>query len=81
MKRALRSRTFKAEVPPLRPYDLRHTTITNLANDGYTNWQLADYAGTSVRMIEETYRHRTEGIVRLTLNQVPDSGKHHLRHQ
>ncbi len=81
MKRALKSRAFKAAVPPLRPYDLRHTAITNLANDGYTNWQLADYAGTSVRMIEETYRHRTEGIVRLTLNQVSDSGKHHLRHQ
>ncbi|MFV0525438.1 MAG: hypothetical protein ACK5RL_13180 [Acidimicrobiales bacterium] len=45
------------------PYDLRHTAITLQSKQGYSDWELADWAGTSERMINETYRHRTDKVV------------------
>ncbi len=51
--------------PPLIPYDLRHTAITLQSGSklGYSDWELADWAGTSERMINEVYRHRTDRVV------------------
>jgi integrase len=49
--------------PPVVPYDLRHTAITLQSKRGYSDWELADWAGTSERMINEVYRHRTDRVV------------------
>ena len=49
--------------PPMVPYDLRHTAITLQSKQGYSDWELADWAGTSERMINEVYRHRTDRVV------------------
>lgn len=49
--------------PPIIPYDLRHTAITLQSKRGYSDWELADWAGTSERMINEVYRHRTDRVV------------------
>ena len=51
--------------PPIIPYDLRHSAVTLQARPetGYSDWELADWAGTSERMINEVYRHRTERVV------------------
>ena len=48
---------------PMVPYDLRHTAITLQSKQGYSDWELADWAGTSERMINEVYRHRTDRVV------------------
>jgi integrase len=37
--------------PAIIPYDLRHTAITLQSKRGYSDWELADWAGTSERMI------------------------------
>ena len=52
--------------PPMVPYDLRHTAITLQSRRGYSDWELADWAGTSERMINEVYRHRTDRVVRVS---------------
>ncbi len=57
----------QAGVPTITPYELRHTALTLMAAKGFTNWQLADFAGTSARMIDNTYRHRTESVIRLEI--------------
>lgn len=44
-------------------YDLRHTAITMQSKRDYSDWELADWAGTSERMINEVYRHRTDRVV------------------
>ena len=51
--------------PAIIPYDLRHTAITLQSKPelGYSDWELADWAGTSERMINEAYRHRTDRVV------------------
>ena len=51
--------------PSIIPYDLRHTAITLQSKPelGYSDWELADWAGTSERMINEVYRHRTDRVV------------------
>lgn len=51
--------------PAAIPYDLRHTAITLQSRPelGYSDWELADWAGTSERMINEVYRHRTDRVV------------------
>jgi integrase len=49
----------------ITPYDLRHTAITLQSKLAYSDWELADWAGTSERMINEVYRHRTDRIVRV----------------
>lgn len=56
-------------IPKISGYELRHTALTILSTDnGVNNWELADYAGTSTRVIEDTYRHPNNERV-LTLNQ------------
>jgi integrase len=39
------------------PYRLRHTAATNWLAAGLSLWEVAQYLGTSVRMIERTYGH------------------------
>jgi integrase len=48
--------------PPISAYELRHTAITLQAEAGHPAWQIADWAGTSERMITEVYRHRLQAV-------------------
>lgn len=44
--------------PSVSPYELRHTAITLQPEAGHSAWAIADWAGTSERMIADTYRHK-----------------------
>jgi integrase len=44
-----------------RPYDLRHTAISNWLAAGLSLFEVARYAGTSVQMIDRVYGHLTRG--------------------
>lgn len=48
----------EADIEVIVPYELRHTAITFQLDAGHEAWRVADWAGTSERMIEEIYRHR-----------------------
>ena len=48
--------------PPISSYELRHTAITLMAEAGHAAWQIADWAGTSERMITDVYRHRLQAV-------------------
>ncbi len=39
-------------------YELRHTAVTLQAEAGHSAWAIADWAGTSERMIADVYRHK-----------------------
>lgn len=47
-----------AGVEPITVYELRHTAITLQCEAGHPAFRIADWAGTSERMIADTYRHR-----------------------
>lgn len=51
--------------PAISPYELRHTAITIQANAGHNAWQIADWAGTSERMICDVYRHQLTEVAEL----------------
>lgn len=53
----------KAGVPIITPYELRHTAITHQIEAGRSASQVADWAGTSERMIYLHYRHKMKEIV------------------
>ena len=55
----------KAGIDPIVPYELRHTAITFQVDAGHEKWRVADWAGTSERMIEEVYRHKLGRIAEL----------------
>ena len=56
--RSLRRYSAAAEIhPAVTPYELRHTAITHQCGRGYHAWQVADWAGTSEKMIYLHYRH------------------------
>jgi integrase len=44
--------------PVVSPYELRHTAISFQADAGHSAWAIADWAGTSERMIADVYRHK-----------------------
>ena len=44
--------------PAVSPYELRHTAITFQTEAGHSAWAIADWAGTSERMIADVYRHK-----------------------
>ena len=48
--------------PAISAYELRHTAISLQADAGHPAWQIADWAGTSERMITDVYRHRLSDI-------------------
>ena len=51
--------------PPISPYELRHTAISLQADAGHAAFLIADWAGTSERMISDIYRHRLSQIAPL----------------
>ncbi len=67
MLRSVRRLCEAAEiVPSIVTYELRHTAISFQADAGKSSWEIADWAGTSERMIAETYRHQLKAIPDLT---------------
>ena len=59
LRRSKTAACERAGIDRYVPYELRHTAITHQVETGAEIWRVADWAGTSERMIEEIYRHRT----------------------
>jgi integrase len=55
-----------ANLDRIVPYELRHTAITFQLDAGHESWQVADWAGTSERMIAEIYRHRLTRVASIS---------------
>lgn len=67
LARSLRSLCTRAGIePPIVPYELRHTAISHQADLGRSSWQIADWCGSSERLISDTYRHRLSELSDLT---------------
>ncbi len=64
--RSLHQLCERADIEPIRPYELRHTAISHQADRGRSSWEIADWAGTSERMISDVYRHQLTQISALT---------------
>lgn len=62
-RRALREACARAGIPTITPYELRHTAITHQIESGRSASQVADWAGTSERMIYKHYRHKLREVV------------------
>ncbi len=63
LSRSMKSLSRKADLdPPVTAYELRHTAITHQADAGRSSWEIADWAGTSERMISSRYRHRLRRV-------------------
>lgn len=52
-------------LPHVLAYDLRHTAITLQVEKGHPIEKIADWAGTSERMIWDVYRHKLEHVTDL----------------
>jgi len=54
----------RAEVPVIKPNELRHSCASLLSDEGVPNELIADLLGhTTTRMVDETYRHRLRPVV------------------
>ncbi|MGH1493557.1 MAG: tyrosine-type recombinase/integrase [Acidimicrobiales bacterium] len=63
-RRDLRRVCTDADVrPAISLYELRHTAISLQAERGLSPWQIADWAGTSERMICDVYRHKLSDVI------------------
>lgn len=67
LRRDLKAACKAAGVPPLAPTELRHSAITIMIDAGHSPLAVADWAGTSERMIAQTYRHRDDLLSPLLL--------------
>jgi integrase len=65
LRRMLATACEEAGVERVVPYELRHTAITFQIDAGHDGWEVADWAGTSERMIEQVYRHRLRRVSKL----------------
>ncbi len=65
LRDSLANRCERLDLDVYLPYELRHTAITFQLDQGAETWEVADWAGTSERMIELIYRHRTSRVSRL----------------
>ena len=65
LRSSLEVRCRRLDLDAYLPYELRHTAITFQLDQGAEVWEVADWAGTSERMIELIYRHRTSRVSRL----------------
>ena len=52
-------------MPAISGYDLRHTAITFQVEKCYPVHQIADWAGTSERIIIDVYRHKMTDVIDL----------------
>lgn len=70
LSRMLTAACEEAAIERIVPYELRHTAITFQMESGSETWRVADWAGTSERMIEEIYRHRLTRVSGLQSVQI-----------
>lgn len=71
LRRTVTAVCENAGVERIVPYELRHTAITFQCDAGSGPTDVADWAGTSVRMVEEIYRHRLHVVAKLGSVDVP----------
>ncbi|MGH1493649.1 MAG: tyrosine-type recombinase/integrase [Acidimicrobiales bacterium] len=64
-RRSLTTLCAKVGIDPVTPYELRHTAITHQIEAGRSVSQVADWAGTSERMIYKHYRHKIREVIDL----------------
>jgi integrase len=64
-RRALTAACEAAGVEPITPYELRHTALTHQVEARHPVSQIADWAGTSEKMIYQHYRHQLREVVGL----------------
>ncbi len=63
MHRSLTQLCDRAGVSPrISAYDLRHSAITFQVVNGHPAYRVADWAGTSERMIADVYRHKLDPV-------------------
>ncbi len=72
LQRMVEAACSEAGIDRYLPYELRHTAITFQIEAGQEAWKVADWAGTSVRMIEDVYRHRLSRVTEISSARVPD---------
>lgn len=65
-RRSIKESAVTAGIEPVTPYELRHTAISHQIEAGYSASQVADWAGTSERMIYMHYRHKLRDVVDVT---------------
>ena len=70
-RRSIRELSRQLGFGDLTPYELRHTAITHQIEAGHPASVVADWAGTSERMIYQHYRHQLREVVDL---RPPDLG-------
>jgi integrase len=64
VRRHLADICARADVPVIRPNELRHSCASLLSDAGVPNEQIADLLGhTTTRMVDSTYRHRLRPMV------------------
>jgi len=64
MRRELAAICRRAQVPAVRPNELRHSCASLLSDEGVPNEEIADLLGhTTTRMVHQTYRHRLRPVV------------------
>ncbi|MGH1491806.1 MAG: tyrosine-type recombinase/integrase [Acidimicrobiales bacterium] len=68
-RRSIKELAERIGLGGLTPYELRHTAITHQVEAGHSASTVADWAGTSERMIYQHYRHQLREVVEL---QPPD---------
>ncbi len=74
--RSIRQLCMRLEIEPaVTPYELRHTAISIQAEAGHSAFQIADWAGTSERMIFDIYRHRLKSLIDLGPVLLSDEGQ------
>ncbi len=66
LRRMVTAACEEAAVDRIVPYELRHTAITFQVEAGHEAWEVADWAGTSARMVEDIYRHRLQSVACLS---------------
>ncbi len=67
LRREVRRLCEKAEIEPITPYELRHSTASLLVDGGSPLEEVADMLGhKDVRMLAQVYRHRVKRVVDLT---------------
>lgn len=64
-RRSIRELSRRLGFGELTPYELRHTAITHQIEAGHPASVVADWAGTSERMIYQHYRHQLREVVDL----------------
>ena len=61
-RRSLATLCERARVDPITPYELRHTALTQQVEAGHGVSNVADWAGTSEKMIFGHYRHKLRAV-------------------